>query len=77
MQSGECRRSGAMSEAALSTPTWMALHPVSIVASGNTEAPVERLLALQSAISRVVHWATTLGQLRLWPLRGMPRLRLR
>jgi hypothetical protein len=80
MQSdGYRRREGdpTISEAALNTPTWMTLHPVSIIALGNAEQAVERLLTLQSAISRVVHLATTLRWFRLSrPLREMPRLRL-
>jgi hypothetical protein len=81
MQSDGYRRhedNPTMSETALSPPRWMILHPVSIIAPGNPEQAVERLLTLQSAISRMVHLATTLGQLRLSRLlRGAPRPRLR
>lgn len=37
-----------------------ALFPVSIIAEGGVEQPVERLVALQSAIARAVHLVTCL-----------------
>jgi len=43
------------------------LFPVSIIALGTPAAPVERLIAVQSAVARLVGW---LADLRL------PRLRL-
>jgi hypothetical protein len=42
-----------------------ALFPVSIVAGGGVEQPVERLVALQSAIARAVHLVTCLWRLLL------------
>ena len=59
MHSDEYRSGGAdprKSEGAFSAPTWVALLPVSVVALGSAEQPVERLLMLQSAIAKGVHW---------------------
>jgi hypothetical protein len=47
------------------SPVWFPLVPASIVAVGNPEQPVGRLLTLQSAIARGVHLATSLDRLRL------------
>jgi hypothetical protein len=65
-------------ETAPSTPVWSALLPVSVVALGSAEQPVERLLTLQSAIAKGVHLATVVARLRP-TLRhaALPRLRFR
>jgi hypothetical protein len=57
-----------------------ALLPASIVAVGEPEQPVERLMTLQSAIARAVQMASGLGEFRIRLPRGRLlgfRLRLR
>lgn len=81
MQSNENRPDGtdpARSIEAFSAPTWVALLPVSVIAVGSAEQPIERLLALQSVIAKGVHMATAVGQRRprLRP-HGLLRLRFR
>ena len=41
-----------------------ALHPTAILAVGDTEPPVERLMGLQSAFAKAVQFAVAVGQLR-------------
>jgi hypothetical protein len=45
-------------------PDWVALMPVAIVTYGGTEPPIEQLLDLQSAVARIVHLMTEIGQFR-------------
>ena len=55
-----------------------ALHPSAIVAVGDTEPPVERLMGLQSAFAKAVQVAVAAGQVRPRLSRiGLLRYRLR
>ncbi len=80
MQSNEtrsCRSEPSGNDGAFRA-SWAALFPVSIIAIGAAEQPVERLLALQSAIAKAVHMATLVGRLRLrLPFNGLLGVRLR
>jgi hypothetical protein len=49
-------------EAKAGLPAGLALFPVSVVALGTPDRPVERLMGLQSAIAKGVHLATAIGQ---------------
>ena len=49
-----------------------ALHPAAILAVGNTEPPVERLMGLQSAFAKAVQFAVAAGRVRLHVLRIGP-----
>ena len=54
------------------------LLPVSIVALGSPEQPIDRLMALQSAVGRGVHFISNTGRIRLsLSADGWPRLQLR
>jgi hypothetical protein len=81
MQSREHRGREANSDTSQApplTPSWAALVPASVVALGDAEQPVERLLPLQSAISQAVHLVTAIGQWRpRLRLSSLPNLRLR
>jgi len=48
-------------------PTWVSLLPVSVATFGSPEQPVERLMALQSALAKAVHLVTSVGRFRLRP----------
>jgi hypothetical protein len=66
------------SDATFGAPTWAPLLPPSIVAVGGADQPVERLLALQSAIAKAVHLVTLVGRLRpRLHLSGLLRIRFR
>src|SRR5260370_27217994 len=68
----------ASSDRALSPPAWAALLPHSIVALGSGEQPIKRLWALQSAVAKGVHLATTVWNLRLRrPFRAVLNVRFR
>ena len=55
-------------------PTWVSLLPVSVATFGSPEQPVERLMALQSALAKAVHLVTSVGRFRLRSyLRGLLR----
>jgi hypothetical protein len=55
-----------------------ALHPTAILAVGDTEPPVERLMGLQSAFAKAVHFAVGVGQARpRLPRISLLRYRLR
>lgn len=41
-----------------------ALHPTAILAVGDTEPPVERLMGLQSALAKAVQFAVAAGKVR-------------
>jgi len=50
---------------AFRSPTWVVLLPVSVAYTGGApEQPVERLIALQSAIAKVVHLAALVARFR-------------
>ena len=51
-------------------PAPATLLPQAVIALGGAERPVERLMALQSAIARAVHLASPAG----WPRLKLPRL---
>ena len=62
----------------LSALASMALHPVSVIASGSANQPIERLMALQSAVARGVDLVIQAGRLRpRLSAHGWPRLQLR
>jgi hypothetical protein len=81
MQSRENRSrsiNSASSDRGFSPPAWAALLPHSIVALGGGEQPIERLWALQSAVAKGVHLATTVWNLRLRrPFRAVLNVRFR
>lgn len=41
-----------------------ALHPTAILAVGNAESPVERLMGLRSAVAKAVQFAVAVGRVR-------------
>ena len=45
-------------------PDWPSLIPTTVVTFGGTDQPIERLLTLQSAVARIVHMVSQIGQLR-------------
>jgi hypothetical protein len=61
------RRAGPVAPMRASGCTdWPSLMPITIVTYGNgdTDQPIERLLTLQSAVARIVHMVSQIGQLR-------------
>jgi hypothetical protein len=68
----------ASSSGAFGAPAFVALLPASVVALGSAKQPVDRLMALQSAVARGVDLVTQAGRLRLsLSAHGWPRLQLR
>ncbi len=68
----------ANSRGAFSAPASVALLPVSVVAFGSAEQPIDRLMALQSAVAKGVDLAWAVGRLRLkLPFRALVSLRFR
>jgi hypothetical protein len=66
------------SRGGLSALAFAALHPVSVIASVSTNQPIERLMALQSAVARGVDLVIQAGRLRpRLSAHGWPRLQLR
>ena len=56
----------------------VALHTVSVAASGSTDQPIESLMALQSAVAGGVDLVIPAGRIRLsLSAYGWPRLQLR
>jgi alkanesulfonate monooxygenase SsuD/methylene tetrahydromethanopterin reductase-like flavin-dependent oxidoreductase (luciferase family) len=73
-----CDTEMVTSRGAVLVPASIALLPVSVVAVGSPEQPVDRLMALQSATARGVHMVTQVARIRLsLPLHGWPSLRFR
>ena len=68
----------ANSSGVFGAPAFLALLPVSVVALGSAKQPIDRLMALQSAVARGVHLVAQAGRIRLsLSAHGWPRLQLR
>jgi hypothetical protein len=73
-----CDTAMATSTGAVPVTDSLALLPVSVVAVGSPEQPIDRLMALQSAIARGVHMVTQVVRIRLsLPHHGRSSLRFR
>ena len=81
MQSNERESDGSGPQESPMAPdarAWLPLLPISIVAVGGPEQPLEKLLTLQSAIAQAVRFVTVVAHLRpTLRLNRLPHLRFR
>ena len=69
---------GSATSRGFNAPASVTLLPVSVVVFGSGDEPIERLMAMQSAIARGVDLVTRAGRIRLTlSAHGWPRLQLR
>ena len=75
---GRLPNTGSANSSGFNAPASVMLLPVSVVVFGTADTPVERLMALQSAVARGVDLVTRAGRIRLTlSAHGWPRLQLR